>query len=221
VTLVRFEGENLGYGGAPVLRDLALAVAAGERVVLLGRSGAGKSTLLNALRARVEAAGLRAALVPQENALVPTLSVFHNVYMGRLDRRSSLYNLATLVRPFRADRRAVAAVAEPLGLGGLTRRPVEALSGGQRQRVAVARALYGEGDVLLADEPVSALDEQQAPRVLASLVGAFRTSVVALHDVALARAHGTRLIGLRDGRIVLDAPAEAAPDGVIDALYAA
>lgn len=221
MALIRFDRETLGYGGTPVLNDLTLTIEAGERVALLGRSGAGKSTLLAAIREKLTAAGHRAALVPQDHALVPTLSAFHNIYMGRLDRHSALYNLVTLLRPFAADRAAVGALAAQLGLEELTGRPVDELSGGQRQRVAVARALHAGGDVLLADEPVSALDEVQAPKVLATLLAAFPTAIVALHDVGLAQAHCTRLIGLGENRVMFDRPARVADAAEIEALYAA
>lgn len=219
MTLASLHGRTLGYGGGAVLRDVTLSVSAGERLVLLGRSGSGKSTLLHALYGELTAAGHRAALAPQDQALVPQLSVLRNVLMGRLDDQGTLANLACFVRPGAARRQAVARLLVPLGLEGLIDRPVGALSGGQRQRTALARALYRGGAVLIADEPVSAVDETQAAALLTLLGTAFSTSVVALHDVGLARAHATRLIGLRGGRIVLDgAPASVTP-AAIEALY--
>src|ERR1700709_2830041 len=93
-------GAQAAYDGQPVLFGVDWPVRAGERVALMGRSGAGKSTLLGLIHAHARA---RTALIPQAPALVRTLSVFHNVYMGRLDRRSTLHNLRTLAFPARAD----------------------------------------------------------------------------------------------------------------------
>lgn len=221
MTLARLAGETLGHGGGAVLSDVTLSLSAGERLVLLGRSGSGKTTLLNALHERLVAGGHRVALAPQDYALVPQLSVLRNTLMGRLDDHGAIANLVTLIRPGRARRAEVAPLLDRLGLGPLIDRPVQSLSGGQRQRTALARALHRGGAVLIADEPVSAVDETQAEALLALMGERFPTSVLALHDVALARAHATRLIGLRAGRIEIDAPpAEVAP-AAIEALYAA
>lgn len=219
--LIHFRNETLGYGAVAVLDSFSLAIAPGERVALLGRSGAGKSTLLAAIRTRLLASGRKAALVPQEHALVPVLSAYHNIYMGRLDRHGLVHNLITLFRPFARDRDEIGAIALGLGISELLGKPVDELSGGQRQRSAVGRALYAGGEVLLADEPVSALDEHQAPAVLETLLAAFPTSVVALHDVGLAVSHCTRMIGLRDGRILFDVPAGRQDPDAIARLYAA
>lgn len=219
--LARLDGETLGHGGAAVLPDVTLGLSAGERLVLLGRSGSGKTTLLNALHERLMAGGHRVALAPQDYALVPQLSVLRNTLMGRLDDHGAIANLVTLIRPGRARRAEAAPLLDRLGLGGLTDRPVQSLSGGQRQRTALARALYRGGAVLIADEPVSAVDETQAEALLALMGKRFPTSVLALHDVALARAHATRLIGLRAGRIAFDAPPAAVDPAMIEALYAA
>ncbi|HIC64780.1 MAG: ATP-binding cassette domain-containing protein [Paracoccus sp. (in: a-proteobacteria)] len=211
---------DLGYGAAPVLRDVTLDVESGQRVALLGRSGAGKSTLLAAIRQALLDRGLRVALVPQDHALVPQLSALHNVLMGRLDDHGALYNLATLIRPRRTDRAAALKVLARVGLTPEAERPVEALSGGQKQRVALARALYRGGDVLVADEPLSAVDPVQA-QALAGLIGTtFPTSILALHDVSVALTFATRLIGLDGGRIALDMPAQDAKTAAIEALYA-
>ena len=211
---------DLGYGGAPVLREVTLDLAPGERVALLGRSGAGKSTLLDAVWAALVAQGQRVALVPQDHGLVPQLSVLRNALMGRLDDHGALRNLATFVHPRRAERDAVAAILNEVGLAPEIDRPVGRLSGGQRQRTALARALYRGGDVLVADEPLSALDPRQAGALADLLRDRFPTAIVALHDVGLARRWATRLVGLRQGRILFDRPVEAVDDARVQALYA-
>lgn len=219
--LAAIDGEDLGYGAEVVLRDVRFALAPGDRVALLGRSGSGKTTLLNTIYARLVAAGQRVALVPQDHALVPQLSVYHNVYMGRLEDRGAVYNLVNLVRPFAAELALIAPILDEVGLAGEARRRVEALSGGQKQRTALARAFFRGGDILLGDEPISAVDERQGAALLARIAARFATTVLAMHDVELALAHSTRVIGVREGRLVFDAaPAELARE-TIDALYRA
>lgn len=216
--MIALDGVSLGYGGPPVLRDLRLAIRPGERVAVLGKSGIGKSTLIRHLY------GLwprDAALIAQDGGLVPPLSVFHNIYMGRLDRHGSVANLATLIWPRARDRRAIGELAARVGLEGELFSPVERLSGGQRQRTAVARALYRGGAMLLADEPVSAVDQLQAATILDQLCAQFATVVVALHDVALALAWTTRVIGLADGRIAFDRPTAGLDRAALAPLYAA
>jgi phosphonate transport system ATP-binding protein len=201
--LVEFNGATAGYAGEAVLRDITLRIAAGERVAVMGRSGAGKTTLLNLIFAKL-AGG--AALIPQAAALVKTLSVYQNVYMGRLDRHPSWYNLRNLVWPARQD---VAAVERELDAVGLTDKlfvPAGALSGGQQQRTSVARALFNGRPVVIGDEPVSALDRFQAASILGTLCDRAETTILALHDIPLALAHARRLVVLEHGRIVLDAP---------------
>ncbi len=221
MSLAGFSRETLGYGAGTVLEEVSLTLSPGERLVLLGRSGAGKTTLLNAFHDRLAAGGHRVALAPQDHALVPQLSVLRNVLMGRLDDHGAVYNLTNLIRPRRADRDAVAALLAEVGLSGQIDQPVEALSGGQKQRTALARALYRGGEVLVADEPVSAVDGGQAAALMDLMQARFPTAVVALHDVALARRFATRLVGIRQGRIVMEgAPAALAP-GTLDALYSA
>jgi phosphonate transport system ATP-binding protein len=219
-TLFTLERETLGYAGKPVLKEITLGVAEGERIAVLGRSGAGKSTLLNIAYHRLVGAGVDVALVPQDHALVPGLSVFHNVYMGQLGRRSSLYSLVNLVRPWPREVAAVADASAPLAIEDLLKRPVATLSGGQRQRTAVARALFQGGSVLIADEPVSAVDEMQGEQILAMLPLRFATLIVALHDMDLALAFATRIIGLSHGRVSLDCPVEGLARERLHELYA-
>jgi phosphonate transport system ATP-binding protein len=133
--------------------------------------------------------------------------VFHNVYMGRLDRRSAWHNLRTLAWPARRD---VDEVARVLGLVDLSDKlfvKAGELSGGQQQRASVARALYNGRPILIGDEPVSALDRVQGAAVLTRLCERHETAVFALHDIPLALSQMHRIIVLNEGRIALDAPA--------------
>ena len=205
-TAILLANASAAYGGRTVLSGIDLTVRRGERVALMGRSGAGKSTLIGLIQAQ---APEKVALVPQAAALVRTLSVFHNVYMGRLDQRSTLHNLRNLVRPAKADIAAVERILDRVGLADTLWAKAGELSGGQQQRVSVARALYNGRPILVGDEPVSALDRQQGARILAEMAASHETLILALHDVALALAQTDRIVVLEAGRIVLDAPAQA------------
>ena len=193
----------LGYQGRTVLRDLQLQIRRGERVALLGQSGAGKTTLLRQLRMLAPDA---VAWCPQSSGLVPMLSVFHNIFMGRLDQHSLFYNLLNLIRPLQTPREEIAALAAAVGLQPFLFTSVEKLSGGQQSRTALARALYQQRPVFIGDEPVSAVDEVQADQLLQQVCAQHETVVLALHDVELALRHCTRIIGLRNGVIELDQP---------------
>ena len=186
-----------------ILGPVSLQVRQGERLALVGRSGAGKSALLDLIFDRVQP---RAALIPQELGLVPALSVFQNVFMGRLSSHSPWYNLANLIRPFRRELQAIEPLLETLSLAHRSRTPTARLSGGEKQRTAIARALFQGAEILLADEPVSALDGPLAHRVMATLGRRYSTSVTALHDIELALRYSTRIIGIRDGLVALDQP---------------
>ena len=213
------DGVDLGYGGTPVLAGVRLHVAPGERVALLGRSGSGKSTLLSALHGAAAGRGMRIALVPQDAALVPQLSALRNVLMGRLDDHVAWRNLRTLVRPASPDRAAALADLDRVGLMPQADARVESLSGGQKQRVALARALHRGGDLILGDEPLSAVDPRQAQELAALLRAAFPTAILALHDVAVARAFATRVIGLKQGVFLFDLPVDQLDATRIEALY--
>ena len=213
------DGVDLGYGGTPVLAGVRLHVAPGERVALLGRSGSGKSTLLSALHGAAAGRGMRIALVPQDAALVPQLSALRNVLMGRLDDHVAWRNLRTLVRPASPDRAAALADLDRVGLTPQADARVESLSGGQKQRVALARALHRGGDLILGDEPLSAVDPRQAQELAALLRAAFPTAILALHDVAVARAFATRVIGLKQGVFLFDLPVDQLDASRIEALY--
>ena len=204
--MFELRGARAGYGGRPVLFDIDLTVRVGERIALMGRSGAGKSTLLGLLYAQRPQ---DVALVPQASALVKPLSVFHNVYMGRLDRHSTAHNLRNLVWPAASKVAEVHEVLASVGLEGEIFSAAGALSGGQQQRTSVARALYNGRPVLVGDEPVSALDRVQGSDVLWLLKRHHKTLVLALHDAHLALEHADRIVVLEHGRKIIDQPSGA------------
>lgn len=218
--LVALREETIAYGERAILSDVSFGIAAGERVALLGRSGAGKSTLLTQLYDRLAQSQPVVALVPQDEALVPALCVYHNIYMGRLDRHHGLYNIANLIWPRACDAREVGDVAKVVGLAECLWQPAALLSGGQKQRTAIARALYRGGPIVLADEPVSAVDVTQGAAILAMLGDRFETVILSMHDVDLARQFATRLIGLKGGRIAFDDATAAIGTEQVLALYA-
>lgn len=207
---------NAAYNGATVLNGISLSIEAGERVALVGRSGAGKSTLLRML---YELRAEEAALLPQELGLVRVLSVFHNIYMGRLNRHSAWYNFVNLVRPMEREVEMVRTIAERLGLVEKMFAPAGELSGGQQQRTAVGRALNQGSDILIGDEPVSAVDEHQSRNVLESINEHHDTVLLAMHDIDLAITYTDRIVGLRDGAIVMDQPTAGMVFSDLDDLY--
>jgi len=214
--LFRLNNENLGYDGAAVLRGISITVAAGERVALVGESGAGKSTLLSVLQNRYDG---NTALIPQDPGLVRSLSVFHNVYMGGLHRHSAAYNLLNLIWPRQREIERIRPIVERLGLGDKLFERAGALSGGQQQRTSICRAILQGGDAVLGDEPVSAADNHQSRIILAALGEAFKTIILAMHDVDLALEFSTRIIGIKNGGIALDAPAGELVRSDLDFLY--
>ena len=218
-------------------------VGAGERVALVGASGAGKSTLLGVVngsvapdRGRVEVLGAdpaalrgaalrrlrgRVGTVHQHLELVGPLRVVHNVNAGRLAGWPAWRAAWSLVRPQGVPE--VVAALDRVGLADRVFDRTDQLSGGQRQRVAIARLLVQRPELVLADEPASALHPALAERALALLAGladdAGGALVASLHDPALALRHCTRVVGLAGGRVVLDAPTSALSAGDLADFY--
>ena len=201
--MLSLDSANASYNDRIVLADITLHIPVGQKVALIGRSGSGKTTLLKLL---YEQRPKDIALVPQDYGLVSSLSLFHNVYMGQLGRKSTWYNLLNLIKPLKQPVAEVRSVLEQVQLSDKCFEPVAQLSGGQQQRAAIARALMQDGSIVFADEPVSSLDEQQSNLVLKVLCQRFETVVLAMHDIDLALSYCDRIVGLNGGRITLDAP---------------
>jgi len=209
---------HVAYGDQVALRDISLRIDAGEHVALIGPSGAGKTTLLRTL---YEQRPQDASFVHQHYALVPQLSAFHNVYMGRLDRYSVWKNLHNLVWPRRDTKAEIVPLLDELGMAPFAFKRVGELSGGQQQRTAIARAMYRASHAMLADEPVSSVDPHQAGMVLELIVKSQQTVILSLHAVDLALQNAQRIIGLRLGSIVFDLPAAQVSPSHLAQLYQA
>ncbi|HRI21360.1 MAG TPA: ABC transporter ATP-binding protein [Panacibacter sp.] len=216
-----------GYGEVPVLHSLNLSVDSGELVVLVGPSGCGKTTLLNLLSGyitpvsgTVEREGI-IRTVYQQDGLFPWLTVSENISMGlRLFsdekwREKELRELVALIH-----------------LEGFEQHYPHQLSGGMRQRVELARVLAGESDILLMDEPFSALDYQTRLRMRRELVRLLkerpRTVVFVTHDIEEAAQLADRVLVLSNRpafiskELIIDAPRSRNPtdDAVIEATKA-
>lgn len=230
--------------GQVALSDIDLKVAPGERVAIIGPSGAGKTTLLRLLATslkpdtgRIELLGAdpwrlsasarqklraRIGLIHQAPPLPPRQRVVTAVLAGRLGQWSLARSLLNLLHPL--DTAGAARALARLDLEDRLFEHCDRLSGGQLQRVGIARVLYQAPELMLADEPVSAMDPVLASHTLGVLTEeASRRGVAllaSLHAVDLALAHFPRIIGVREGRIVFDRPAEALGQAELDALYA-
>ena len=227
--VIRFDDVSVTYrGGVQALRNVDLRVDDGEFVVVVGLSGAGKSTLLRALNGLVpatsgsitidgtEVVGAGAAelrvirsqigMIFQTFNLVHRTSVLNNVLMGRLSAVPAWRSTLGLWPS--AEREAALQALERVGIVEKAYVRASNLSGGQQQRVGIARALAQEPAVMLADEPVAALDPVTSRQVMGDLLRINRemgiTTLVNLHFLDLAREFGRRLVGLRDGEVVFD-----------------
>lgn len=236
---------DVDLGGRPILRGIDLRVAAGEAVAFVGPSGAGKTTLMRLLNgAVVPTAGTvtvegrdlsclsgaalrrqraRIGFVHQDLRLVPNLRVVQNVLSGRLGLLGPLGTLRLLLSPAKDDLREAHRLLGRVGIDELMYQRTDRISGGQAQRVAVARALFQRPGLLAADEPVASVDPARARSVVELLVRLCSedglTLCVSLHDPGLVRAFFPRVVGLRDGRLRFDLPAEAVDDGMLSDLY--
>ena len=199
--LFSLENSTIKINGHTILSEFSLSIEKGEKIALVGQSGAGKSTLLTQL---YQLSDSEVALVPQELGLVRNLSVFHNIYMGRLNRYQIYYNILNLIKPLKKELEKVRPIVEKLGLTDKLFTSVQELSGGQQQRTAVGRAIFKNSPVFFGDEPVSAVDEYQAHKVLSAITEGHETIILSMHDVDLALQYSDRVIGLKNGVKVMD-----------------
>lgn len=198
----------------PVLKDFSIELKTSESTAIIGPSGAGKSTLLRVLNKKYS----HYASIPQNLLLIPELSVFHNIYTGRLDDFPTIYNLLNLIRPIKKRVREIEELSSRLGIKDLLFKTCKNLSGGEQQRVAVIRALYRDTPLFFADEPVSAMDPENAKKTL-KLLTENRRCISSMHNTNLALQFFDRIIGLKNGTIIFDKPADEIDKILLKELY--
>lgn len=225
--LVRLAGVTCAYGSTPVLVDIDLRVTTGQFTGIVGPSGSGKTTLLRVLIGTLEPVsgsvhrrpGLRVGYVPQVETVNWSfpVTVAECVLMARTRGR---------ILPWRsrAERVEVGQVLERLGIGDLADRHIRDLSGGQQQRVFIARALLGQPELLLMDEPTSGVDVRTRHEVLHLLDDLHRDGlsiVLTTHDLNGMAAHLPHLVCLNTEVIGQGSPRDVLTVDVLEATYGA
>lgn len=216
--MIRADNLTVRRGGRTILDDVSLTLAPGSFVALIGANGAGKSTLLAVLAGLLApdagsvrlgghgVAGMDRRVLARRRAFLPQsprpewpIAVERLVALGLLPQLPGLGRLP----PGFAER-----IDRALALCDLADRrdqPVTTLSGGELARAMLARALVGEPEVLIADEPLAGLDPRHAIDGIARLRGiasSGRLVIASIHDLTLAARHATHVAALREGRLV-------------------
>ncbi|MEM9468392.1 MAG: phosphonate ABC transporter ATP-binding protein [Actinomycetota bacterium] len=224
--------KTFDNGRVRALDDVTFSVPEGQLCVIIGLSGSGKSTLLRHLNGlheptsgsvtvlgrrvdQLKGGELRAlrtdvGFVFQQFNIVGRLSCLENVLSGALGRLRGP-RMGVLSYP-KSLRQEALTQLERVGLGDRAFQRTDTLSGGQQQRVAIARTLMQKPKIVLADEPVASLDPEISGQVMDVLFQACVedqiTVLCSLHQVDLAMGWASRLVGLQDGKIVLDSPVD-------------
>ena len=215
-SVIRTTDLLVELGGLPILREVSVDVRAGELTALMGGNGSGKTTLVRALLGltphqggSIELFGTelsaftgwrRIGYVPQRGAVnIKQATVAEVVTTGRLSRRRPFFPLRE------ADRSRVHDALVAVGLTDRAGQPFSELSGGQQQRVLIARALAGQAELLVLDEPFAGVD-LRVQASLAALIGelnaAGTTVLVVLHETGALEPLLTNSVVLREGRVV-------------------
>lgn len=226
MTALSVRDLSVDLGGQPVVRNISLDFTSGGVVGLIGPNGAGKSTFLKAMLGLVPSRGLvtydgtpltaihrhtlaqSVSYLPQDREIAWPLSVEHVVALGRVPHVSSMSKLSA------TDEAEVERAITLTDIGHLRGRTVSTLSGGERARVLMARVLAQATPILIADEPVAALDPGHQIALLETLNALSmdgRTIVVSLHEISLAARWCKRLVLLDHGRVIAD----GTPDEVL------
>jgi len=229
--------------GVVGLNNINLTIEQGEFICIIGLSGAGKSTLLRSLNrlndvsegeiiingesiTHANSKELRRmrrniGMIFQQFNLVRKNTVQRNVISGRLGYYNNWQTLLGLFS--KEDYQRTEDALEKVGLSDKLKVRSDSLSGGQQQRVSIARTIVQEADIILADEPVSALDPVTSETVMNDFKRLNeelkKTIIINIHSVELARRYASRIIGMRHGEIVFDGLASEATDQKLNEIY--
>ena len=240
--MIQFDHVSKVYPNGTVgLDDVNLTIQDGEFVAIIGRSGAGKSTLLRSVNrmhhitsgtlmvnginvSTLSGKSLRRfrrgiGMVFQSFNLVTRTTVIKNVLSACVPDMPFWRVLLGIFR--REDK--MKALESLVGILDKAYIRADQLSGGQQQRVALARTLTQDPQIILADEPVAALDPVTARQVMQDFVRINKEMGISIllniHHVELAIEYADRIIGIRAGRIVYDGPSKQVDQAVLNAIY--
>ena len=229
--------------GTPALQDVSFEVPDGQFLIIIGLSGSGKSTLLRCINRLIEPTKGRVmwndtditavnqeelrhirrqiGMIFQHFNLVKRSKVIINVLAGRLGYTNpalSLFNYFS-----KADMELALKNLKRVGIADQAHKRADELSGGQQQRVGIARALMQNPELMLVDEPVSALDPATSHSIMRYLEELNKkdgvTILCSLHFLSLARTYADRIIALKDGRIVFDGSPKEIDDARFREIY--
>ena len=242
--MIKFEHVDKVYGnGVKGLDDVSLEIEQGEFVAIIGLSGAGKSTLIRTVNKMIDTTGgkltvngtdvstlkgkklrqyrRKIGMVFQSFNLVNRISVINNVLTARVADMSLLRVLFGLYS--KQDKILALESLDKVGILDKAYIRADQLSGGQQQRVALARTLTQQPEIILADEPVAALDPVMADVVMEDFRRVNKdmniTVVINIHHVDLALQYAERVVGIRAGKIVYDGPAASITDETLQTIY--
>ncbi len=242
--MIVFDHASKVYPNGTVgLKDVTLTIQDGEFVAIIGRSGAGKSTLLRSVNrmhditeGRLTVEGVNVStlkgkdlrrfrrgigMVFQSFNLVTRTTVIRNVLAACVPEMPFWRVLLGAFR--KQDKLTALESLDKVGILDKAYIRADQLSGGQQQRVALARTLAQNPKIILADEPVAALDPVTAKQVMQDFVRINKdmgiTILLNIHHVELAIEYADRIIGIRAGQIVYDGPAKAVDQAVLDRIY--
>ena len=242
--MIVFDHVSKVYPNGTVgLKDVNLTIQDGEFVAIIGRSGAGKSTLLRSVNRMhdvtdgtltvegVNVSSLKGkelrrfrrgiGMVFQSFNLVSRTTVIRNVLAARVPEMSFWRVLLGVFR--KEDKITALESLDKVGILDKAYIRADQLSGGQQQRVALARTLAQNPKIILADEPVAALDPVTAKQVMEDFVRINKEMGISIllniHHVELAIEYADRIIGIHAGQIVYDGPSKEVNQDVLDAIY--
>ena len=233
---LQLDNATIMSGSVRLVNDASLCLSPGELVVIIGENGAGKSSLMRALagyvplsngQCRIDGRVLhqlkardRARLIawlPQSVPIAWPIHVRDAVALGRFAHGAAPHRLCE------PDRLAIDQALSDCELVALAQRSTATLSGGELARVHIARALASQAPILLADEPVAALDPRHQlaiMRLIRASVDAGRSAIVVLHDLGLAARFADRIVGMKQGSIMVDdKPGQVMTPPMIQALF--